>query len=34
MKVLDYGELITECVEELLGLLKSVHKPLLRRRLR
>src|SRR5689334_17375059 len=31
---LDYGEVITESVEQLQGMLKKAHAPLIRRRLR
>jgi len=34
MKALDYGEIITESVEQLAGMLNKVHQPLIRRRLR
>jgi transposase len=34
MKALDYGEIITESIEQLQGMLKKVHAPLIRRRLR
>ena len=34
MKALDYGELITESIEQLQGMLKKAHEPLIRRRLR
>src|SRR4051812_25502849 len=34
MSSLDYGEIITERVEQLEGLLKKAHQPLIRRRLR
>ena len=34
MKALDYGELITESVEQLQGMMKKAHEPLIRRRLR
>src|SRR3954453_13539460 len=31
---LDYGEVITESIEQLQGMLKKAHAPLIRRRLR
>jgi transposase len=34
MKALDYGEIITESVEQLQVMLKKAHQPLIRRRLR
>src|SRR6476620_12272871 len=33
-RALDYGEVITESVEQLQGMLKKAHEPLIRRRLR
>ena len=34
MKALDYGEVITERIEQLRGMLNKAHEPLIRRRLR